>query len=398
MTRRRTQGDDDHEHRRFQDFISRGDGRQLWALDRRTANSDELFFISEGEAPALRAGWERGRFGCPVPRCPYPVFKMVRGGSRRDHFVHDHDPNLDHDGPTAARIYSRELIRRIVLASGGHTAPADADFLDMSVTLASGRQVGVALICEAMSVDEWDERDRLLGRSGLDVVWFMRNRRPLLRTSTTEWMFPAVRLGALHRSMRQRRIPLAWFNTERNEIAREISDPRQPPAFHGEFARLEIRPASQWLLSDFLRRPAPAPRRRAATRHAMPKAPPRRQPPEIEPVAEAKPGPATLLRADPVTIVAEKAALGSRLGDRLRRAGVPVQLIGTLWLDLSGLGPGDHVVLLGRFAFWREWSATNDPDELAARVHFIAPNDGDGFDVTVSTVLRALGLDSRETM
>jgi transcription elongation GreA/GreB family factor len=171
-------------HQRFFQDFSGGDRRQLYAHDPFADSDSKLIFIDEGQADEFRReGLVPARLECPMPGCPCPVFKTARGGSKRDHFVHEFDPEIDHHGPEAATIYAREIIAEwlrlqasqveIRSHSIGATAAAVQGVLGPgdSVTclfLADEPEEGLAGLAERFE------------EIGGGIVWFFWNRRPLL--------------------------------------------------------------------------------------------------------------------------------------------------------------------------------------------------------------------------
>ncbi len=106
-------------HQRFFALTNEGDPRQVYALDTR-CDAPAIFFLGRGGATSrVRQDTRDGAYACPVPDCPCPTFKMVRAGSKRDHFVHEFDPGRDHLQVTPSFYVSR-LIGERLMREGFH--------------------------------------------------------------------------------------------------------------------------------------------------------------------------------------------------------------------------------------------------------------------------------------
>lgn len=106
----------DSPHQRFFAQTNEGDPRQVYAFDTRCVDPTVFFLARGGATEDVRRATRAGVFACPVPDCPCPTFKMVRSGSRRDHFVHEFDPGRDHLEVSPVFYVSRLLAESILRA------------------------------------------------------------------------------------------------------------------------------------------------------------------------------------------------------------------------------------------------------------------------------------------
>ena len=169
-------------HVRFFEELSGGDARQLWARDRRPGRDNALFYLERGEAPKIRrAGLVPGALECPVPGCPCPIFKTVRGGTRRDHFVHDCDPQIGHHGPEVATIYATEMIQvwlRGILPGRPLVTHTGRDGI-VELRARGRKPVSIFFIARPLAPTEHAALHAAAAQNAL-CVFFFWNRRPLL--------------------------------------------------------------------------------------------------------------------------------------------------------------------------------------------------------------------------
>jgi hypothetical protein len=99
-------------------MLQRIDHRQVMAIDTFAPEGSPYFFLDDGQADAVQADVERGRFRCPLPGCTDPVFHFARGGHYRDHFVHLNAPGVDHGSPDALATQALVALERWFLLNG----------------------------------------------------------------------------------------------------------------------------------------------------------------------------------------------------------------------------------------------------------------------------------------
>jgi hypothetical protein len=203
------------------DFFARRDSPQVWALDR--SNGSRPFFLERGAAddPSVWAATYAGQLQCPLPGCPCPAFHTVRGGQRRDHFVHRYAPDVDHYGPEAWLAVSRALLAawardhlpeaRVSEDERVHTNHV-ADLVIRSSTGAWA----ILLITEALTPTEALRRHREYHERGIIPIWLYSARSTTTITRAPDVLHEAttaqLKLGALG-------VPPRWFNPHTAEIA-----------------------------------------------------------------------------------------------------------------------------------------------------------------------------------
>ncbi|WP_217923138.1 hypothetical protein [Miltoncostaea oceani] len=174
------------EHQRFFDELSGGDRRQLWARDGRLGEDADLVYLEVGAAPRFRSSRLVPRHMlCPMPGCPCPRFKTAKGGSKRDHFVHEFDPNLvlDHHGPQAAGIHAASLLAQwargegMRVERGGGSPPRP---VHLSTTGAGRGPVNLVFVAEPLSQSAIRDVTGKAEKDRARICWFLWNRRPLL--------------------------------------------------------------------------------------------------------------------------------------------------------------------------------------------------------------------------
>lgn len=209
-------------HQRFFDELSGGDRRQLWARDTRLPPDADLVYLDVGEAPRYRReGLVPNHMLCPMPGCPCPRFKTARGGSKRDGFVHEFDPELDHHGPVAACIHAASLILQWARQAGRlatrEEAPA-AHAVGVTASSEGGDAVHLVFVAEQLAAPEIDGVVARARNAGAIICWLLWNRRPLLdAAAATERRPLAVWTGHAQKLARYGRV--VWLSPDRRLVA-----------------------------------------------------------------------------------------------------------------------------------------------------------------------------------
>lgn len=178
------------EHYLFFEQVSGGDGRQVWARDRRTGQLDDLFFLEHGQAQHLRALVPRVLV-CPFPGCPCPEFaSVVDGGARRDHFRHAFAPDaVEHRPAIEAVAYGGPLVRHW-LRDTGFSAVALRQVSgngDICAVVANGFGIGevaVVIVGDELSTQDISAVEHAVASCDM-VHWMLRGQEPLLARAGT---------------------------------------------------------------------------------------------------------------------------------------------------------------------------------------------------------------------
>lgn len=207
-------------HQRFFAQTNEGDPRQVYALDMH-GDAPAIFFLARGGATqAVRRSARSGAYRCPVPRCPCPTFKMVRAGSKRDHFVHEFDPGRDHlDVPPA--FYVTRLLAARMLQEGynvkiGATLASDVT-ADVLVQGANGDLAVIFVASERLSESVIKSQAHAARRFDASARWVFSVPGPLSQVHDVErrefsWLVTRQKYGM-------------WVNPIEHMVLTEPTDP-----------------------------------------------------------------------------------------------------------------------------------------------------------------------------
>lgn len=213
---------DPSRHRDYFAFINRGDTRQVYAVDL-DRDSPTSFFLREGGATeALRADTRRGRFKCPMPGCPEPIFRQVAAGMRRDHFRHKPGSGADHrDVPPAFLV--KRLVAEMLLAER-RAAQVDipvTESITADVLVDVGVESGLAIFVldSLVSVDDLASQKDAADACGWLSTWVLAAPSDLAIDPGGRARPESFRRLRAHRWIEAEERPLVWVNPFHQAVA-----------------------------------------------------------------------------------------------------------------------------------------------------------------------------------
>jgi hypothetical protein len=210
-----------------------GESRQVWAVHRET---DEPFFLPEGQAEALRA-FTKSSLRCPHPDCTVTI--STRGGSKRDHFFHVNSPPHETGRESEFHLASKAMLSAWLaprLPEGAtvreeETVKDPATHLlrraDVMVTGRSGRQVAYEVEYKSFAVEAWLAKQTDYGAKHIACAWLIGHSRVRLATGPSYLVGlgeTAVRVPELAAAIARAGQPLLVINPVTRQIGTLAGD------------------------------------------------------------------------------------------------------------------------------------------------------------------------------
>jgi hypothetical protein len=151
--------------------------RQVVALDTRTEAEGHLFYLEVGGAEEIRKAAQEGCFLCPLPECREPM--IVRAGSMRDHFAHRAKPDgsVEHNPERLLHLEGKAVVEKFIQKSyPGWQVKQEVTLEngrrpDVLAESPQGQRVAFEIQYSAITVSEWEERQRDYEALGVKAIW-----------------------------------------------------------------------------------------------------------------------------------------------------------------------------------------------------------------------------------
>ena len=151
--------------------------RQVVALDTRTEAEGHLFYLEVGGAEEIRKAAQEGCFLCPLPECREPM--IVRAGSMRDHFAHRAKPDgsVEHNPERLLHLEGKAVVEKFIQKSYPDWKVKQEVTLengrrpDVLAESTQGQRVAFEIQYSAITVSDWEERQRDYEALGVKAIW-----------------------------------------------------------------------------------------------------------------------------------------------------------------------------------------------------------------------------------